>query len=123
MGSLEVLHEGLSQPSGISPADQELISQWNDSEDVLMDCCLHEIVERQAQLTPDDVAVCAWDGCLSYGELDRVSSGFAAHLTEAGIQPQDFVLFLHEKSRLAPVIITAILKAGECFVLNKPEPC
>jgi non-ribosomal peptide synthetase component F len=123
MGSLEVLHEGLSLPGGISPADQELISQWNKSEDVLMNCCLHEIVERQAQLTPDNVAVCAWDGCLSYGELDRMSSRFATYLTEVGIKPQDFVLFLHEKSRLAPVIITAILKAGECFLLDKPERC
>ncbi|KAI1818319.1 hypothetical protein GGS20DRAFT_284545 [Poronia punctata] len=121
MGSLDTSQRSPLLFNGISSVDRELISQWNNSQDDLEDCCLHEVVERQAQLTPDNLAISAWDGCLTYGELDRISSQLAAHLVEAGIQHQDFVLFLHEKSRLAPAVVTAILKAGAICVPLDPS--
>lgn len=109
---------GISETSpelwtGISAADCALIAQWNDREDVLEACCIHEVVERQARLTPNALAISAWDGRMTYAELDRYSSQLATHLVEAGVQSQEFVLLLHEKCRWAPVVIIAILKAGK----------
>ncbi|POS75877.1 hypothetical protein DHEL01_v205733 [Diaporthe helianthi] len=117
---------GISETSpelwtGISAHDYATIAQWNDKEDVLENYCLHEVVESQAQLTPTALAISAWDGRMTYAELDRYSSQFANRLIEAGVQPQEFVLFLHEKCRWAPVVIIAILKAGAICVPLDPS--
>lgn len=121
MGEFGISNTSPELWTGISAADCALIAHWNDREDVLEDCCVHEIVERQAQSTPNALAISAWDGRMTYDELDRFSWQFATHLINAGVQPQEFVLFLHEKCRWAPVVIIAILKTGAICVPLDPS--
>ncbi|KAI0455791.1 hypothetical protein F5B21DRAFT_523262 [Xylaria acuta] len=107
--------------AGISAVDYALITRWNDRVDVFLETCLHNVVERQAELNPNSLAINAWDGQMTYGDLDLFSSRFANYLIEVGIRPQEFVLFLHDKCRWAPVVITAILKAGAICVPLDPS--
>jgi amino acid adenylation domain-containing protein len=105
----------------VNVADRELIASMNNSVDIPMECCVHEIVDRQAQLVPNSIAVQAWDGSLTYAELSQLSSSLATHLITMGVQPQEFVLMVFEKCRLAIVAITAILKAGAICVPLDPS--
>ncbi|KAA8568876.1 hypothetical protein EYC84_007855 [Monilinia fructicola] len=94
--------------------------EMGDSREKSMEVCLHEIVDRQAQISPKSIAVDAWDGSLTYSELARLSSGLAYHLKCIGVKPQDFVLVVFEKCTLSIVTITAILKAGAICVPLDP---
>ncbi|QSZ37066.1 hypothetical protein DSL72_009158 [Monilinia vaccinii-corymbosi] len=81
-----------------------------------MESCLHEIVDGRARFSPNSIAVEAWDGSLTYGELAQLSSNLAVHLKCIGVKHQDFVLLVFEKCTLSIVAITAILKAGAICV-------
>ncbi|ESZ91233.1 non-ribosomal peptide synthetase [Sclerotinia borealis F-4128] len=99
----------------------ELSSTMNDLRESSIECCLHQIVDRQARISPNSVAVDAWDGSLTYGELSRLSSNLANHLKCIGVKPQDFVLIVFEKCTLSIIAITAILKAGAICVPLDPS--
>ncbi|PHH93406.1 hypothetical protein CDD83_3719 [Cordyceps sp. RAO-2017] len=77
---------------------------------------LHDQFQKSAALSPALCAVQAWDGELSYAELDRVSTVAAVRLLDTGLQPGQAVLFSLEKSVWASVAVLAILKAGGAFV-------
>jgi non-ribosomal peptide synthetase component F len=65
--------------------------------------------------------VCAWDGDLTYGELDALSSALAEHLAERGVGPEVFVPLCFEKSRWTIVAMVGVMKAGGMFVLLDPS--
>ena len=77
---------------------------------------IHGLVGSRMRRDPAAQAVCAWDGELTYRELDILASRVARHLTEAGVKPKMVVPTVLEKSRWAPVALLAILKAGASFV-------
>ncbi|CAG8195497.1 unnamed protein product [Penicillium olsonii] len=85
-----------------------------------VESCVHDVILQQCQNQPQAPAVCAWDGDWSYGALDRVSSSLANQLRSHGVQFEDFVPVLMEKSRWVPIALLAILKAGGAFVLLDP---
>ncbi|MCP4546728.1 MAG: AMP-binding protein, partial [bacterium] len=53
--------------------------------------CLHQLVEAQAEATPDAVALVFRDEQLSYRELDRRASQLARHLRSLGVIPETLV--------------------------------
>lgn len=77
---------------------------------------MHYLVEGTARVMPHGEAVCAWDGNLTYGELDSVASVVAKRLVREGVRPGNLVPFAYEKSLWAVVATFAILKAGGAFV-------
>ncbi|OAA72443.1 destruxin synthetase [Cordyceps fumosorosea ARSEF 2679] len=67
------------------------------------------------------MAVCAWDGDLTYAMLDQLSTVLAARLTRHGVGSDVRVPLCFHKSKWTPVAILAILKAGGAFVLLDPS--
>lgn len=65
---------------------------------------------------PDRTAIHAWDGELTYSELETTSRRLAAHLLREGLQPEETVGVCMDKSRWAPVVMLAILQAGGIVV-------
>lgn len=66
--------------------------------------CIHELVHRQRTSTPDSKAVHAWDGDMSYAELEDAADRIASHLiTCMGVGPEKMVALCFEKSRWAIV--------------------
>ena len=66
--------------------------------------CIHELVHRQRTSTPDSKAVHAWDGDMSYAELEDAADRIASHLiTDMGVGPEKMVALCFEKSRWAIV--------------------
>lgn len=78
--------------------DWRRVSNWNSSLPESCDRCIHEVIHEQVLLRPEDEAICAWDGSLTYSELDRLASTLACHLQSQGVGPEAKVVLCFEKS-------------------------
>lgn len=95
------------------PSDFAEISIWNDpNEWEVVEDCVHKIFQTQARLRPNAQAVCAWDGNLTYSELDRISDRLASYLVEKGVTLETLVPMCFDKSAWVIVAMLAVLKAG-----------
>ena len=83
--------------------------------------CIHERFEVQARLRPMAEAVCAWDGTLTYRELDSLSIRLASHLVTKGIGPEVIVPLCFNKSKWTIVALVAVLKAGGACLFLEPS--
>ena len=110
----------LSQLQPLAPKDVASIRKWNTWTAATRapgsDECVHELFRQQALLRPGDQAVCAWDGELSYGDLDTLSLRLACHLAGLGVGPEVPVPMIFEKSVWAVVAQLAILRSGGVIV-------
>lgn len=112
--------ENPEQPLGefrfIGQQDLTRIRTWNAHEMREADCPMHEIIHRRAIDHPQAMAIEAWDGSLTYAELDQMTSHLAAHLMKAGVGPGTFVPLCFEKSVWAVLATLAVNKSGAAFV-------
>ncbi|KAJ5753527.1 uncharacterized protein N7511_007680 [Penicillium nucicola] len=97
------------------------VLEWNrhtlSSETVSM----VDLIRKHASQRATHEAVCAWDGSLTYAELDSLTTRLAYHLRTMGIVENDKVLLGFEKSMYAVVAFLSILKAGAIFVPVSPS--
>jgi amino acid adenylation domain-containing protein len=75
-----------------------------------------DLVRRQANLTPDALAVGAGSERLTYLELDRRSNQLAHYLRGLGVNPGSVVGLCLDSSTDFPVAALAILKAGSAYL-------
>lgn len=115
------LSQKLNDIEPVSPHDLQRILAWSGADPVLAEETLHDISLRKTRETPDAVAVAAWDGRLTYSELDLATSHVADLLVQAGVGPDIMVPICFEKSIWAVVTMLAILKAGGAFVPIDPK--
>ncbi|KIA75547.1 nonribosomal peptide synthase [Aspergillus ustus] len=111
--------------SFIPPEDLGRIQAWNQFDDRMAgaDACIHGLVYQQQLSRPDAQAVCAFDGNLTYRELDDLSSRLAYHLVDLGVGPEVNVATIFEKTKWAVVTYLGILKAGGTIVpINHQHP-
>ncbi|KAK8110192.1 uncharacterized protein PG998_006649 [Apiospora kogelbergensis] len=102
--------------SGITKSDQAKILLANGQPYNVTRSCVHDQVVRMVGRQPDRTAIHAWDGELTYSELETTSRRLAAHLLREGLQPEETVGVCMDKSRWAPVVMLAILQAGGIVV-------
>ncbi|OSS43873.1 hypothetical protein B5807_11703 [Epicoccum nigrum] len=105
----------------LTPGDKQQLWEWNAEVPAAVERCVHELFAEQAQARPDAPAICAWDGELTYGELDALSTKLAGHLVELGVKAEDIVPLCFEKSMWTVVAMLAVLKAGGAFVPLDPD--
>jgi len=113
--ALDALARDPGQPWAADPLLGEL-AEWNDTRAPLPAACLHELVEAQADRTPEAVAVVAGDTALTYRELDLRANHLAHRLISLGIGPDVLVGLCAERSPEMVVGMLAILKAGGAYV-------
>ncbi|KAH6632035.1 hypothetical protein F5144DRAFT_612569 [Chaetomium tenue] len=109
----------LSHVDMLGPQDLSRIRGWNrwsPAAEPKVDECIHDLVHLKSLAQPDAQAVCAWDGQLTYAELDSLSLSLAHHLVGLGVCPEAPVLMIFEKSLWAVVAHLAILRAGGVVV-------
>lgn len=101
-----------------SPEGLEKILHWNTATAPRRNETLcHRLIEKRCEEQPSAPAVCAWDGTLTYAELDAQASRLANRLVEAGVGPDRFVGLLMEKSMWTTVAILAVMKTGGALTL------
>jgi amino acid adenylation domain-containing protein len=87
------------------------------------DCCIHELVEKQAERTPDAIAVVEGDRRLTYRDLNSQANRLAAYLRGRGIGPEVPVAICLKRSTNLMVSMLAVLKAGgACVPLDPAYP-
>ncbi|OJD36901.1 nonribosomal peptide synthetase [Diplodia corticola] len=82
---------------------------------------VQQLIAEQTRTRPSAAAVDAWDGILSYDELDHISTRLARTLRETSIEERSLVPFCLEHSKWAVVAMLGILKAGCAFVPIDPS--
>ncbi|MFF2081813.1 amino acid adenylation domain-containing protein [Kitasatospora sp. NPDC058162] len=82
---------------------------------------LHTLVEEQARVSPERVAVVFGGTRLTYEELDRRANRMAQRLRELGAGRDGFVGVCMERSADMVVALLAVLKSGAAYVPVSPE--
>ncbi|OJD27838.1 hypothetical protein ACJ73_00758 [Blastomyces percursus] len=107
----------LSESPLLGGYHQQQISAWNTRAHTYpLDCCIHALFHLQCMLHPDSQAVCAWDGDMTYQELDILSWRVQARLAKLNVGSGSIVPLLFDKSKWAVVAMLGVLKAGAAFV-------
>lgn len=89
----------LSSLDCLSGANMEQVFEWNQSREIRpVERCIHDVIADQVLARPDAEAVCAWDGSLTYRELDVVTGRLANRLAGFGVGPEVLVPLCFEKS-------------------------
>lgn len=101
---------------GCGSNDLQDIMAWNRAISPKVDDCVHEVIRRQAIRAPDAMAVCSWDGNLTYDELDASASTLARHLMQLGVGPETLVPLRFQRSKWAVIAMLGVIKAGGAFV-------
>lgn len=105
-----------------TPEDLQMISQWNGAVPELEPFrSINHAFEEMVQNRPDAPAVFAWDGKLSYAQLDSYSSAIAMKLRALGIKTGANVPLCFEKSMFAIISMFAVFKAGGTIVPMDPS--
>ncbi|MCA6221494.1 non-ribosomal peptide synthetase, partial [Photorhabdus antumapuensis] len=101
---------------------QLLLENWNATETLYpRQLCIHQLFEQQVEKKPEATALIAGDKRLSYAELNGYANWLAAQLIEQGIQPDDHVAILLERSAELVAAQLAILKIGAVYVPIDPR--
>jgi len=105
--------------SALQIVDREEIQQlitWNNTQRAYSrELCVHELIERQAALQPQKVAVVFGAQQLSYEELNRRANQLAAYLQAHRVADGLVGIYLERGPELI-VTLLAVLKAGAAYV-------
>jgi amino acid adenylation domain-containing protein len=101
---------------------QRQLFEWNQTGiEIPYRARVHDLVARQAALTPGATAVRDGKSCLSYADLDSLSSKLAGHLSLQGAEPGNLIGVCLERSADMLIALLAVLKAGCAFVPLEPD--
>ncbi|KAL0941717.1 hc-toxin synthetase [Colletotrichum truncatum] len=105
----------------MSPASQRHLLQLNRPLPRIEDRFIHDLINEQARLRPHDQAICAWDGNLSYCQLQDRTDMLRDYLSRMGVGPGTVVPILFEKSVYSIIAILGVIKAGGAIVALDPS--
>ncbi|KAH4211125.1 hypothetical protein HBI25_065040 [Parastagonospora nodorum] len=101
------------------------ITTWNTELPAGIDARIPDLIAQNVATRPNAQAVCAWDGSLTYRELDLITSKLANHLTTLGVGPEVQVGLCFDKSMWNIVSMLAVMRTGGVcvqFLPNYPMP-
>ncbi|KAL5353196.1 hypothetical protein ACLOAV_001229 [Pseudogymnoascus australis] len=98
------------------------IWNWNAVIPKPTEACIHDMVSERVRENPSALAVNAWDGNLTYRQLEDLSTNLAYQLSEDGVSGT-IVPLLFEKSMFMPIAALAVMKAGgACMAMDIKQP-
>ena len=110
----------LSQLELLSYQDLQAIKTWNRVLPEVIDKVVQDQIAEQTLRNADAAAICAWDGTVTYHELDDYSTRLAKHLITLGVGLEVKVGLCFDKSKWNVISMLAILKAGGTCVQLLP---
>ncbi|ROM69346.1 non-ribosomal peptide synthetase [Pseudomonas brassicacearum] len=101
---------------------QRLTHDWNPVDAPFERAlCIHQLIARQVEATPDALAVTFANTRLSYGELDGQANRLAHRLIALGVGPEVRVGVAMPRSEQLLIALLAVLKAGGAYVPLDPD--
>ena len=113
--------DGTKHGTSLPQEDWAKILEWNQDLPLPTPSCVHDLIDQHVRIQPQALAVHAWDGALSYGELHELASRLGRYLVSIGVDTEMFVPLCFEKSVWAVVSMLAVLKAGAASVFLDPS--
>ncbi|MBL7256050.1 non-ribosomal peptide synthetase [Paractinoplanes lichenicola] len=112
----------VAQIDVLTPAERRrLLVDFNDTAEPTPDVTIAELVEAQAERTPDAVAVVTDDGSLTYRAVNARADRLAHELTGRGVGPESVVAVSLPRSADLVVALLAVLKAGGTYLPVDPK--
>ena len=105
----------------LSLDDQLQLLKWNHHLPSSHEVCLHDLVLVHSARDLTASAITAWDGVVTYEELDKLSLQLANQLQTLGLQKGSMIPLCFNKSKWAIVTMMAVLRAGGTCVPLDPE--
>jgi amino acid adenylation domain-containing protein len=99
----------------------QLLYEWNQTDAVYPQRCVHELFEDQVRRSAEAVAVEFEGQKLTYGELDRKANQLAHYLRKVGVGPEMRVGICMERGLEMVIGLLGILKAGAAYVALDPD--
>ena len=100
----------------------QILFEWNATHaDYPNNICLHELIETQAEQTPDAEAVIYNEQRLTYRQLNARANQLAHRLRELGAGPEVLIGICMERSIEMVVALLGVLKAGAAYLPLDPE--
>ena len=109
---LETPKQTVGEIRSLSGRDLDQIVAWNSGSRQSVESTIHGEISRHVKTRPNAPALHAWDGNLTYDQLDLVSGNLSSYLCDLGIRVGELVPVYFEKSLWAAVAMLGILKAG-----------
>jgi amino acid adenylation domain-containing protein len=111
----------ISRQPLLLPEEQEMLKQWNDTAaDHPRTQSIHGLFERQAQRTPDALALVWGSERITYRDLDQRANQVAHRLQSLGVGPEVVVAVFMDRTPELVVALLAILKAGGAYLPLDP---
>ena len=112
----------LDQLSLLPDAERNLIlHEWNQTDsDYPRHLCVHQLFERQVQITPDAAALVFENEKLSYHILNERANQLAHFLRKQNVRPETRVGICLPRSPEMLIALLAVLKAGGAYVPLDP---
>lgn len=102
--------------------DKKLLWKWNGSRPRMTNACITDLFAYQARRRGPYPAVHAWDGELSYAQLDEMSTQLAAWLIQNDVAgPGRIVPLCFDKTMWTTITLLAVAKAGGIFIMLDPH--
>lgn len=107
----------------LSPLEsQQLLVEFNETSAPYDDAAtIHQLIERQAALTPEATAVIGEAEAVSYRELNERANMFAHRLLSMGVGPEVRVGLMLDRGVEMVVAVVGTLKTGGAYVPLDPE--
>jgi non-ribosomal peptide synthetase component F len=107
----------------LSGPDLAELWNWNAVVPQAIPKCVHTLIATTARSHGEKPAICAWDGNLSYNELDRLSTRLASDLIARGLGIGSVVPLCFDKSMWHPVAVLGVMKSGAvCLSMDSTQP-
>lgn len=100
---------------------RQITADWNTTFTNQLALCPHQLFERQAQATPDAIALIYEGAQLTYAQLEQQANQLAHYLHAAAVGPEIAVGLCVERSLEMVIAILGILKAGGIYVPLDPD--
>ena len=110
----------LSSINIITEKENDLLSNFNNTDDIINDDTVVSIFENQVKSKPNDIALICDDKKLTYLELNQKANSLAHLLINSGIHQNDIVCVMTNRSLETIVCMLGILKAGAAFLNVDP---
>nr|L0E2U2.1 RecName: Full=Nonribisomal peptide synthase phqB; Short=NRPS malG; AltName: Full=Paraherquamide biosynthesis cluster protein B [Penicillium fellutanum]AGA37269.1 NRPS [Penicillium fellutanum] len=117
------LQASINDLSLLNTADEHQLIEWNHDPPAIIDACFQDLFAIQVHSGPGRLAVSAWDGELTYGQLDELANQSAQRLLEQNVRPGMVVPLLFEKSKWMAVAMLAVAKVratAVCICISHP---
>jgi bacitracin synthase 3 len=105
-----------------SEEKQQILYDFNDTyADYPKDKTIHQLFEEQVERTPDNIALVFEDRTMTYRELNEKANQLAWYLVEKGVEENNVIALIMDRSCEMIISILAILKSGNAYLPLDPS--